>query len=96
VNLKFNVARVATPCIKRPAYGSVSGMKISDQTSRPRGKVVELAGGVTGYLADGSKTSKNSTITWDEGQYRYSIAIYAAEPEALVKVVNSALSCDNR
>ena len=76
-------------------YGTVSGIKITEQTSRPRGKVIELSGGVTGYLTDGSKATKNSTITWDEGQYRYSIAIYAAEPSAIIKVANSALSCDN-
>ena len=77
-------------------YGTVSGAKIQERTGHPAGKAVELAGGVTGYLADGSKTSKNSTITWDEGAYRYSIAIYAAEPAAIIKVANSALSCDNR
>jgi hypothetical protein len=91
------VVRIGQHCERSYCpYGAVSGMKITEQASRPRGKVVELAGGVKGYLTDGSKALNNSTITWDEGQYRYSIAIYAAEPEALIKVVNSALSCDNR
>jgi hypothetical protein len=77
-------------------YGSVSGTKIAERTSRPGGKVIELAGGVTGYFIDGSKSLKNSTITWDEGQYRYEIMLYAAERAAIVKVVNSALSCDKQ
>lgn len=91
------VVRIGQHCERSYCpYGTVMGMKISEQASHPRGKVIELAGTVKGYLTDGSKASNNSTITWDEGQYRYSIAIYAAEPEALIKVVNSALSCDNR
>jgi hypothetical protein len=77
-------------------YGTVSGTKITRRTGRPRGNVVELANGVTGRLTDGSKTLKNSVITWDQGQYRYEIAIYAAEPAAMIKVANSALSCDNQ
>ncbi len=77
-------------------YGTVSGTKLSKRTLRPQGKVVELAGGVTGHLTDGSKTLKDSIITWNQGQYRYAIAIYAAPPEAMIKVANSALSCDNR
>ena len=77
-------------------YGIVSGTKIFKQTGRPRGSVVELSGGITGYVTDGSKILKNSIITWDEGQYRYAIAIYAAEPAAIIKVANSALSCDKR
>ena len=77
-------------------YGTVSGTKLSRRAPRPQGNAVELAGGVTGHLTDGSKTSKDSIITWDQGQYRYAIAIYAARPEALIKVANSALSCDNQ
>jgi hypothetical protein len=77
-------------------YGTVSGKKLSKRTHLPRGKVVELAAGIKGHLTDGSKTLKNSIITWDQGQYRYAIAIYAAAPEAMIKVANSALSCDNQ
>ena len=91
------VVRVGQQCERSYCpYAIVSGMKIFRRTIRPRGNAVELAGGVTGYITDGSKTLKNSIITWDEGQYRYEIAIYAAEPASLIKVVNSALSCDNR
>lgn len=74
-------------------YGTVSGAKISRRTPRPKGKAVELVGGIKGYLTDGSRKLRNSIVTWDEGQYRYAIAIYAAEPAAIVKVANSALSC---
>ena len=77
-------------------YGTVSGAKISRRTPRLRGEVVELVGGVRGYLTDGSAKLKDSIVMWDEGQYRYAIAIYAAEPAAIVKVANSALSCDNK
>jgi hypothetical protein len=77
-------------------YGTVSGAKIPRRTPRPRGKAVELVGGVTGYVTDGSENLKDSIVTWDEGQYRYAIAIYAAEPAAIIKVANSALSCGNK
>jgi hypothetical protein len=77
-------------------FGTVSGMKVSEQTAQPKGNVVKLSGGITGYLTDGSKRSKDTVITWDEGQYRYAITLYAAEPAAIIKVANSALSCDNR
>jgi hypothetical protein len=77
-------------------YGTVSGTRISGLRGRPRGKVVELAGGVKGYITDGSKTLKDSVITWEQGQYRYAIAIYAAEPAVMIKIADSALSCDDR
>lgn len=77
-------------------YGTVSGTKISSKAGRPNGNVVELAGGLTGYVTDGSKTLKNSILTWDQGQYRYAVTIYAAEQAAIIKVANSALSCVNR
>jgi hypothetical protein len=77
-------------------YGTVSGTKLFKRRLCPRGKVVEFIGGVTGYLTDGSKILKNSVITWDQGWYRYAIAIYAAEPEVMTKVANSALSCASR
>jgi hypothetical protein len=77
-------------------YGTVSGTKISKRTLRAHGRAIELAGGAIGYLTDGSKTLKDSVITWDQGRYRYAIAIYAAEPEAMVKIANSALSCDSQ
>jgi hypothetical protein len=63
---------------------------------RPRGEAVELVGGIRGYLTDGSENLRDSIVTWDEGQYRYVIAIYAAEPAAIIKVANSALSCVNK
>jgi hypothetical protein len=77
-------------------YGTVSGAKISKRTPRPRGQAVELIGGVRGYLTDGSENLRDSIVTWDEGQYRYAVAIYAAEPAAIIKVANSALSCVNQ
>jgi hypothetical protein len=77
-------------------YGRVSGMKISGRTLRPRGRFVELTSGVAAYLRDGSKTLKDSTITWEQGQYRYEIALYAAKPAVLIEAANSALSCENR
>jgi hypothetical protein len=77
-------------------YGRVSGTKISGRTLHPRGRVVELTGGITAYLIDGTKTLKDSKITWEQGQYRYEISIYAAKPAILIKVANSALSCDRR
>ncbi|HUQ32405.1 MAG TPA: hypothetical protein VM095_09805 [Pyrinomonadaceae bacterium] len=76
-------------------YGRVSGTRISGRTRRPRGRVVELTNGVAAYLIDGSKKLKDSIITWEQGQYRYEIALYAAEPAVLIEAANSALSCGN-
>lgn len=91
------VVRIGQNCERSYCpYGTVSGMMISRRTERPLGKAVELADGSTGYITDGSKTLKDSVITWDQGQYRYTIAIYAAEPSVLIKIANSALSFDNR
>jgi hypothetical protein len=78
------------------AYGKVSGTKISRRTGRPNGRSIKLAGGVMGRLIDGSKRLTDSILTWDEGGYRYAISIYASEPTALIRIVNSALTCDNR
>jgi hypothetical protein len=77
-------------------YGRVSGTKLSNSKMRPRGRAVELSGAITGYLTDGSRRSKDSTITWDQGAYRYSISVYAKEPEVLIRIVNSALSCSSQ
>lgn len=77
-------------------YGTVSGTRLSSSKRRPRGRHVELSGGITGYLADGSRRLKDSTISWDRGKYRYSISVYAKEPEAMIRIANSALSCDSQ
>jgi len=91
------VVRIGQNCERSYCpYGTVSGAKISGRAGRPSGKVIELAGGVKGYFVDGSKSSKNSIITWDEGQYRYAITLSAADEAAISKVANSALSCDKR
>jgi hypothetical protein len=63
---------------------------------RPHGRAVELSGAITGYLTDGSRKLKDSTITWDQGAYRYSISVYAKEPEAMIRIANSALTCNGQ
>ncbi|HEX8843718.1 MAG TPA: hypothetical protein VF791_03690 [Pyrinomonadaceae bacterium] len=89
------VVRIGQQCERSYCpYGTVSGAVRSGRESRPRGKAVELVGGIMGYITDGSKSLKDSTITWDQGEYRYTITIYAAEPAALIRVANSALECD--
>jgi hypothetical protein len=89
------VVRIGQHCERSYCpYGIVSGMKISRRTPRPSGRIVELNGGISARIIDGSKTLKNSTIAWQQGQYRYEVSIYAAEPDGLIKVANSALSCD--
>ncbi|MDT4969514.1 MAG: hypothetical protein QOJ64_4251 [Acidobacteriota bacterium] len=77
-------------------YGRVSGTKLSNSKMRPHGRAVELSGAITGYLTDGSRKLKDSTITWDQGAYRYSISVYAKEPEAMIRIANSALTCNGQ
>ena len=77
-------------------YGIISGTRISKRTRPLRGKVVELAGGIKGRLIDGSVNLKNSTIAWNQGRYRYVISIYARKPADMLKIANSALSCDGQ
>jgi hypothetical protein len=97
VNRTRYVVRIGQHCERGYCpYGVVSGMKISGRRPRPHGSVVELTGGINARIIDGSKRLKNSKITWEQGRYRYEISIYAAEPAVLIKIANSALSCDDQ
>lgn len=75
-------------------YGMVSGQVMRSKSARPQGKAMKLARGITGYFVDFDcdLSCSDSTLSWMQGGYRYTVGIKAAEAEQLVKVANSAIS----
>lgn len=74
-------------------FGMVAGEKIASGAKRLRGKTVKLSHGVEGYFVD-AKCGANctdSTLTWEQDGYRYTVGIKAANVETLTKVANSAI-----
>src|SRR6185436_2515259 len=57
-------------------FGEISGKAIANGARPPRGKPVKLAKKTTGYFVDGpcGASCSDSTLTWDEGGYRYTVA----------------------
>ena len=74
-------------------YGLVSGQAVGRKAKRMRGKAVKLARGITGYFIDAEcgANCSDSTLSWQEGGYRYTVGIKAANVETLRKVANSAI-----
>jgi hypothetical protein len=73
----------------------VSGT-LAPGSKRPNGKPVKLERGITGYFIDAKcdRVCNDSTLTWQQGGYRYTVSIKAADVDTLRKVANSAI--DNR
>jgi hypothetical protein len=75
-------------------YGIVSGQAAKPSERREKGRSLPLVQGITGYFVD-AKCGANcpdSTLTWEQDGYRYSVGIKAADMETLTKVANSAIS----
>lgn len=74
-------------------YGMVSGQAVGRKAKRMRGKAVKLAKGITGYFIDAEcgANCSDSTLSWQQGGYRYMVGIKAASLEILRKVANSAI-----
>lgn len=74
-------------------YGIVSGRAVGAKAKRPTGREVRLARGIAGYFVDATCEAycSDSTLTWDQGGYRYTVGIKAAKAEKLMKVANSAI-----
>jgi hypothetical protein len=74
-------------------YGMVSGEVIAFGENRARGKPAKLARGITGYFVDAKcgANCSDSTLTWQQGGYRYVVGIKAANLDTLRKVANSAI-----
>ena len=75
-------------------YGRISGRVIKQGEGRPRGAKVVLATGRVGYFVRGSCTSRclDSTVTWDEGAYRYTVGLKSGTLPALKQLAKSAIS----
>ena len=74
-------------------YGEVSGKTIKKGARHARGTAMKLAGGLTGYFVDAGcgASCSDSTLTWDEGSYRYMVTGKAESAKVLVKIANSAI-----
>lgn len=74
-------------------FGSVAGQVIKRGQRRPRGKPVKLARGIVGYFIDSTcgANCSDSTLSWDQDGYRYSVGAKAGSAEHQIKVANSAI-----
>jgi len=67
--------------------------KVVDNNTALEGKPVSLANGVTGYLMESNCGEKcnNSSLTWNEKRYQYTITLKDNTFETLKKTVESAM-----
>jgi hypothetical protein len=75
-------------------YGIVSGRAIGTKVNRPKGEKVPLANGLTGYFVDATcgATCSDSTLTWDQGGFRYTVGLKAEKLDTVKKVAESAIA----
>jgi len=73
-------------------FGIVSGRAIGVRGKRPKGETVSLSNGLTGYFVDATcgAVCSDSTLTWDEGAFRYTVGLKAEQIHTLKKVAESA------
>jgi hypothetical protein len=74
-------------------YGRLSGRATQSSDDQPKGRREQLAKGITGYFVDATcdAACSDSTLTWNEGGYRYVVGLKGERAEALIKVANSAI-----
>ncbi len=74
-------------------YGTVSGRRVGSG-GRVRGRPVSLAQGVRGCFVNATcgAVCSDSTLTWDQDGFRYTVGIKAEKLETLIKVANSAIT----
>lgn len=72
-------------------YGSLFGKQKSLSDKKLKGTPVKLANGKEGYFQDAvcKANCSDSTLTWDEGNYRYTITFKAGSVRTLTRIVNS-------
>lgn len=60
----------------------------------PEGTSVVLAGSRKGYFVDATcgASCSDSTLTWDQSGYRYTVGIKAGKLDSLIKMANSMVS----
>ena len=74
-------------------YGMVAGRTVRPTAKQERGKPVILARGITGYFVDAicGANCSDSTLSWKQDGYLYTVGIKAASIRTLIKVANSAI-----
>lgn len=74
--------------------GGVSGEVATPRAAVVSGKAVTLSNGIVGDFVDAKcgANCSDSTLTWDQDGYRYTMAIKAGKEATLVKMANSAIA----
>jgi hypothetical protein len=74
-------------------YGVVTGRTLRPRERRPKGKPVPLTDGLIGYFVDATcgAVCSDSTLTWNEGAFHYTVGLKAEKFDALKKVAESAI-----
>jgi hypothetical protein len=75
-------------------YGQVSGRVVKAGEGRPKGEIISLTNGLIGYFTDATcgAVCSDSTVTWDEAGYRYTVGLKAEKLDTLKKVAESAIA----
>lgn len=73
--------------------GSLSGELIKNKKQRLTGKRVKLTQNRIGYFTDATcgANCSDSTLTWQEGNYRYTVGIKVGDIKSLTKMANSTV-----
>ncbi len=74
--------------------GSLSGEAIGNKRQPLTGKRVKLTQNRTGYFIEATcgANCSDSILTWQEGNYRYTVGIKAGDLKSLTKMANSTVS----
>lgn len=74
-------------------HGTVTG-EVIKKLPPLKGKRVKLSKNVKGYFVDAEcgANCSDSTLTWEQNGYRYSVGIKAGSMKELVKMANSAIA----
>lgn len=75
-------------------YGSLAGEVVGLNPQPLKGQKVPLVGGVTGYFTEATcgASCGDATLSWEQGNVRYTVGSKAAKLDTLVKIANSAIS----
>jgi hypothetical protein len=71
--------------------GTIVGEKLTAKSPKLKGKKMKLATGQTAYFVDATcgANCSDSKLSWEQGGFRYTVAMKAEKPEILTKVANS-------
>lgn len=75
------------------SFGSLTGENAKRKIPVLKGNQVNLSEDITGYFKDakcGSSCS-DSTLTWEQEGFRYTVGLKAGKKETLIKIANSAI-----